>query len=69
MTEQQIKYFLSQSRINVYLAHTGNDFEKAFNLYKANIEHTASEHLETGFTIMNRFFVICKKSKSNILTC
>ncbi len=38
MTEQQIKYFLSQPRINVYLAQTGNDLEKAYKLYKINIE-------------------------------
>jgi hypothetical protein len=38
MTEQQLKYYLSGPRFNVYLAKTGNNFEKAYRLYKANIE-------------------------------
>lgn len=38
MTEQQLKYYLSNSRFNVYLAKTGNDFSKAYLLYKVNIE-------------------------------
>lgn len=38
MTESQLKYYLSSPRFNVYLAQTGNDFEKAYRLYKANIE-------------------------------
>jgi hypothetical protein len=38
MTEHQIKYFLSQPRFNGYLIHTGNDFSKAYRLYKANVE-------------------------------
>ncbi len=38
MTEQQIKYYLSQPRFNVYLAKTKNDFSKAYQLYKVNIE-------------------------------
>lgn len=38
MTEQQLKYYLSTPRFNVYLAKTNNDFEKAYRLYKANIE-------------------------------
>jgi hypothetical protein len=38
MTETQLKYFLSASRFNIYLAKTGNDFDKAYRLYKANIE-------------------------------
>jgi len=38
MTENQTKFFLSQSRFNVYLAQKGNDFEKAYKLYQANIE-------------------------------
>ncbi len=38
MTENQLKYYLSSPRFNVYLAQTGNDFEKAYRLYKANIE-------------------------------
>jgi hypothetical protein len=38
MTELQTKYFLSNPRFQVYLDKTGNDFEKAIQLYKANIE-------------------------------
>ncbi|MEI9957820.1 MAG: hypothetical protein WDM90_16320 [Ferruginibacter sp.] len=38
MTEQQLKYYLSSSRFNVYLAKTNNDFNKAYLLYKVNIE-------------------------------
>ncbi|MDR2205389.1 MAG: hypothetical protein LBE36_04460 [Flavobacteriaceae bacterium] len=38
MTEQQLKYYLSSSRFNVYLAKTNNHFAKAYQLYKANIE-------------------------------
>ncbi len=38
MTESQLKYYLSSPRFNVYLAQTNNDFEKAYRLYKANIE-------------------------------
>ncbi len=38
MTESQLKYYLSSPRFNVYLAQTSNDFEKAYRLYKANIE-------------------------------
>ena len=38
MTEAQLKYFLSASRFNVYLAKTSNDFDKAYRLYKVNIE-------------------------------
>lgn len=38
MTEQQLKYYLSNPRLNVYLAKTNNDFDKAYRLYKANIE-------------------------------
>jgi hypothetical protein len=38
MTESQLKYYLSSPRFNVYLAQTGNDFEKAYRFYKANIE-------------------------------
>lgn len=38
MTENQLKYYLSSPRFNVYLAQTNNDFEKAYRLYKANIE-------------------------------
>jgi hypothetical protein len=38
MTEQQLKYYLSTPRFNVYLAKTSNDFDKAYRLYKANIE-------------------------------
>ena len=38
MTETQLKYFLSASRFNIYLAKTGNDFDKAYRLYKVNIE-------------------------------
>ena len=38
MTEQQLKYYLSSPRFNVYLAKTNNDFGKAYRLYKANIE-------------------------------
>jgi hypothetical protein len=38
MTEQQLKYYLSNSRFNVYLAKTNNDFERAYQLYKTNIE-------------------------------
>ncbi|SEI02092.1 Abi-like protein [Paenimyroides aquimaris] len=38
MTEQQLKYYLSQPRFNVYLAKTNNDFSKAYQLYKVNIE-------------------------------
>ena len=38
MTETQLKYFLSNPRFNVYLAKTSNDFDKAYRLYKSNIE-------------------------------
>lgn len=38
MTEQQLKYYLSTPRFNVYLAKTNSDFDKAYRLYKANIE-------------------------------
>jgi hypothetical protein len=38
MTEIKLKYYLSSPRFNVYLAQTGNDFGKAYRLYKANIE-------------------------------
>jgi len=38
MTEPQLKYFLSSSRFNLYLSKTGNDFDKAYRLYKINIE-------------------------------
>ncbi len=38
MTEQQLKYYLSSPRFNVYLAKTSNDFDKAYQLYKVNIE-------------------------------
>lgn len=38
MTEQQLKYYLSSPRFNVYLAKTNNDFHKAYRLYKVNIE-------------------------------
>ncbi len=38
MTEQELKYYLSGPRFNVYLAKTNNDFDKAYRLYKVNIE-------------------------------
>ncbi len=38
MTEQQLKYYLSSPRFNVYLTETNNDFDKAYRLYKVNIE-------------------------------
>ncbi|TZF86088.1 hypothetical protein FW774_03240 (plasmid) [Pedobacter sp. BS3] len=38
MTKQQLKYYLSTPRFNIYLAKTINDFDKAYLLYKANIE-------------------------------
>ncbi|MBS1647271.1 MAG: Abi family protein [Bacteroidetes bacterium] len=38
MTEQQLKYYLSSPRFNVYLTKTNNNFGKAYQLYKANIE-------------------------------
>ncbi len=38
MTEQQLKYYLSSPRFNVYLAQTNNNFNKAYLLYKVNIE-------------------------------
>jgi hypothetical protein len=38
MTEQKLKYLLSSPRFNVYLIKTGNDFNKAYRLYKINIE-------------------------------
>lgn len=38
MTEQQLKYYLSSPRFNVYLAKTNNDFGRAYQLYKTNIE-------------------------------
>lgn len=38
MTEQQLKYYLSSPRFNVYLAKTNNDFAKAYRLYQLNIE-------------------------------
>lgn len=38
MTEQQLKYYLSNPRFNVYLAKTNNDFDRAYRLYKVNIE-------------------------------
>lgn len=38
MTEQHLKYYLSNPRFNIYLAKTNNDFDKAYQLYKLNIE-------------------------------
>lgn len=38
MTENQTTYFLSIPRFQIYLEKTGNDFDKAVQLYKANIE-------------------------------
>jgi len=38
MNEQQLKYYLSNPRLNVYLAKTSNDFDKAYRLYKVNVE-------------------------------
>lgn len=38
MTEKQFKYYISTPRFNVYLAQTNNDFAKAYELYKLNIE-------------------------------
>lgn len=38
MNEQKIKNYLSNPRFNVFLAKTNNDFEKAYRLYKVNIE-------------------------------
>ena len=38
MTKQNLKYYLSSPRFNVYLAKTNNDFDKAYQLYKVNIE-------------------------------
>lgn len=38
MTEQQLKYYLSLPRFNIYLHRTQNDVEKACQLYKVNIE-------------------------------
>ncbi|HUH73958.1 MAG TPA: hypothetical protein VLZ75_06070 [Chitinophagales bacterium] len=38
MTEQQLIYFISTPRFHVYLAKTNNDFDKAYELYKVNIE-------------------------------
>jgi hypothetical protein len=38
MTEQQLKYYLSTPRFNVYLAKTNNNFGRAYQLYKTNIE-------------------------------
>src|SRR5690606_34423038 len=38
MTEQQLKYYLSQPRFNVYLTKTNNNFGKAYLLYRVNIE-------------------------------
>ena len=38
MTEQQLRYYLSSPRFNIYLAQTNNNFDKAYWLYKVNIE-------------------------------
>lgn len=38
MIEQQLKYYLSSPRFNVYLSKTNDDFDKAYRLYKVNIE-------------------------------
>jgi hypothetical protein len=38
MIEQHLKYYLSNPRFNVYLAKTNNDFGKAYQLYKVNIQ-------------------------------
>ncbi len=38
MTEQQLNYYLSTPRFNVYLEEANLDFEKAYLLYKINIE-------------------------------
>ena len=38
MNEEKVRYFISSPRFNIYLAHTGNDFDKSYRLYKANIE-------------------------------
>jgi hypothetical protein len=42
MTAQQVNYFLSTPRFQVYLTKTGNDFDKAIQLYKSNIELSES---------------------------
>ncbi len=42
MTEEKLKYYLSSLRFNVYLAKTNNDFDKAYLLYKVNIELSPS---------------------------
>lgn len=42
MTEQQLRYYLSSPRFNVYLAKTDNDLGKAHQLYKTNIELSES---------------------------
>lgn len=38
MDEQNLKYYISSPRFNVYLAKSDNDFGKAYQLYKVNIE-------------------------------
>jgi hypothetical protein len=38
MKAHYLKYYLSGPRINIYLAKANNDFDKAYRLYKLNIE-------------------------------
>lgn len=38
MTQQNVIYYLSSARFNVYLFKTNNDFDKAYRLYKVNTE-------------------------------
>lgn len=42
MTEQQTQHFLSTPRFKIYLDNSGNDFDKAIQLYKLNIELSES---------------------------
>ncbi len=57
MTENQTTYFLSIPRFQIYLEKTGNDFDKAVQLYKANIE--LSEAFYPILSILEK----CPKSK------
>lgn len=42
MTDQQVTHFLSNPRFKIYLSKTENDFDRAIQLYKANIELSES---------------------------
>lgn len=59
MTELQIKYYLSSPRFNIYLAKTNNEIDKAYQLYKTNIE------LSEAFYPILSIFEVCLRNAVN----